>query len=356
MFTKMVALISRVTVFIFLGTALILICGVAFLEIFLPRQIANPILLATTGVAILVLSCYITRNFFLKTSRQSSTGKSSRSKQARIALIFFALSSLLMLSVWVYRDFVKPGQLLGRAERQFEIVLHGGITSGSVKSTLVVLQEELDRLRKTYKPSNTYDRITVYLYPDVNSLQSDTGQSDAYGVFRVTNDGSPLIFLVAETANNPMKSSLTTPTPSHEVSHLVIYEMLGTNGVRMLPRGIYEGIAVQDSLVGAQRFLERIFLRLDLMMSPVNIADIKNFLLYGEFSDTTPVSQLYSASYEFVDYLTDQYGDGIFKEIFQYIIDGNHFLIGFYRIVGADFGDVFDDWVTQYFLEHQIAE
>ncbi|MEL7562576.1 hypothetical protein [Dehalogenimonas sp. 4OHTPN] len=349
-------LVASLATFIFLSTALIIICGAIYLEVFLPRQIANPALLATTGGVILVLSGYLTRSIFLRKSRNSAADESKHSKHTRMALLFLALSTLLTFSIWIYRDYIKPDRLLGKAEMQFEIVLKGEISTESVKSTLVVLQKEIDRFRKKYNPSNTYEHITVYLYPDINSLQSDTGQMDAHGVFRVSDDGSPMIFLVAEIAKDPMKSSITTPTPSHEVSHLVIYEMLGSNGIRMLPRGIYEGIAVQDSLGGTQRFLERIFLRLELMMSSVNIADIKNFLIYGELSDTMPISQLYSASYEFVDYLKGRYGAHIFEEIFQSIIDGNHFFIGFYRSTGVDFGEIYDEWVTHYFLEQQLVE
>ncbi|MDV2988792.1 MAG: hypothetical protein P3T54_01345 [Dehalogenimonas sp.] len=348
--------IAKFTLLLFFCVILTLLCGAIYLEMLFPRQIANPILLTFTAFAILVLAGFFTQNFFKNLSRYRPASKPANNKQNKVILVFLAFFLLMLASVWIYKDHIKPEALLARAEKQFEIVLRGEIPVESVRSTLVILQEEIERLRKQYKPSNTYDRITIYLYPNIVDFRSDTGQNDAHGAFSVLNDGSPLLFLVAEKARDSMKSNITTPTPSHEISHLVIYETLGAAAIEMFPRGIYEGLAVKDSLKGFQRFPERIFLRLDLMMSSVNTHDIKNFLVYGSPSESMRASQLYSTSYEFVEYLSSRYGDYLFTDIFRYMTDGNHFLIGFYRTVGLDFGEVYEEWVDRYFLERQLVE
>jgi len=302
---------------------------------------------------LLALTAFVYRIYRILSSKLTRRGSERpHLRNKRKVVLDIILVVLLCLAItsgmWAHDRSVRNNQLLD-AHQHFSVVIHGDVSEQRVNNTLIELEKQLSRLRSKYKPTNTYSIIKVELYTDYEQLKEETSGSEWAGAFVIFESGKPVIHLPAEQGGNFFTRLPATTTSGHELTHVVMHELVGPELMATIPLWFHEGLAEYESKRGFQNSGKRVLTRLSLWLCKSKVLDNDPIILHAPTSSETSII-FYSASYEFVDYIVSKHGGDTPQRILNdMVVQGKSFEDAFRDEVGSTLDETYQRWVSSFF-------
>lgn len=344
-------LCGRIFIFTVLASFLIPLSVLKVFDILLPRHFFDNMWVVLGAVTTPAVVAHVIAADLLEKKDESKQEKPSP-RVIKIVYAFCALILIICIVIVVSRT-VNENHVLNNAKHQFLVHVNGRIDEKSVDSTLIELRKQLVRLARKYETSVLDDPIRTELYPNIDSLQSFTGGPKWADAFVKFESGKPELYLPVERppGDSFYKSSQeSTPRPSHEIAHLVIFSKIGTEYIKELPLWFNEGVAQYESHRG---FINkyRIIKKLDLWLSNIyepNLLKDGHFILDSVGYPADDKGVYYMASFEFVTYL-DSTRKGSLQRILQRLSIGETFAGAFEKEIGTSASKAYHEWYVSFF-------
>ncbi len=241
--------------------------------------------------------------------------------------------------------------ILENARNRFDITLHGVVSANRINSSLIELESQFEHLNATYGSVGIEKRIAVILYSDATELQKANpipGWSEGFITFE---SEQPVIHLPAEQASSSSYKTnrFASPGPGHELTHLMIHEILGENYYRRLPRWLNEGLAEYESMKGWENWVPVAFVKARLWVlnigNPATLSNEEFILQNREYPDEN-IDIFYTASWQFVQYLARNYD---ILSILRTMSTGEDFIHAFTSETGKSPEQLYKEWKDYYF-------
>lgn len=343
-------LISKLITFSFVFCALLVIVLAIGLEFFMPGQIFSlkiliPVIIISLAIALLTS---IKTHHLKKEADGKRILRKRNKKKLFIYLTLWILISSAAIFIWWRIDTSINESLLSDAQKQFEIVNHGDVSKQRVDNTLIELERQIIRLRDKYEPTDTYETIKAEIYQSVSQLRRETSREKAFA-FITFEHGKPIIHLPAEQSGNFFTGRHFTTNPGHELTHLVVYELLEPKQIKVVPLWFHEGVAVYESLKGFQNYRMRVCARFSLWQNRSIILDKKEVILEARDYPSENADIFYLTSFEFVDYLVSNYGQDTIPNILSMLKKETQFEKAFLNEVGYTIEEIYLKWEDSFF-------
>ena len=293
--------------------------------------------------------CAYRLTFRPKALRKSSANKRKHSMRARLTVVLLTLAALISVfgGMWYY-DRIESARLLNSARSHFTIVVLKPVPQDRVDNTLVELEKQLLRLNREYGTDNG-DIIKVNLYNNAAEYQN-ASQPEWSGGSSGIEHGNPVINLIAEQGGNFFTRTEATATPAHELTHIILYEMLGQN-IKQIPLWFNEGLAEYESKKGCSNSYKRANVRFSLWLLKTDIINssstISHFASYP--SQNSQIFPFYATSFELVRYIVETSNKDALSQIVIMVRDGESFEHAIYAKTGVSSEELYDKWLNWFF-------
>ena len=105
------------------------------------------------------------------------------------------------------------------------------------------------------------------MFANVSELHTKTLSPDWADAYVQTAPGQPpIVYLPVEPESRRFDKTAPTPKPAHEITHVVIHEVLRLQSVNLIPTFFRESLAQHESLGGLQNLFRRLDKRVFLLM------------------------------------------------------------------------------------------
>ena len=331
-----------------------LICLIILVLVFLlflsdllnPSKLLHPL---TIAIVILISAVILLLLDRLGKKLASKWKQLSRKKRLVILLSFVGLAILLLLTISFVR-WENDQKLLIAASSQFLVESQSPLAKGQVDNSIIELERQLTKLRGLYVKSPPTYRIIVDLYTDSSQLQARTLSADWVSAFvSITPGQAPTIFLPAEQGGGFWTKTAATPNPAHEITHVVVSEVLKNRSMRLIPISFHEGLAQYESLKDTSDFPFRVENYVYLILNKEKITLRENTPDYYPIGNNSDIILFYSLSYEYVRFLAKEHGEPSLWRVVQSVSEGNTFDSAFQSVFGKTYTNEYQTFLKTFF-------
>jgi len=331
---------------------------VLLIVVFPPRIFLSPyymlLVLLITGLFLFLCDFALSR--LVHKIKQCKALESIKRWPKKKKLIWYTFSMILIILLILIKpvlDNVSDKKVLEKAMEQFSPILYSSIPEAKVDRTLVELQKTLDRLRAEYIENPPVYLIKVHLFSDIDELVNITGISEWSAGGILTGLGRPPeIAIAVEKESSIWDNTLPTPTPSHEITHIVTFEALQLKDMLLVPRFYLEGMAEYESLKAINRFPDRLLNRIGLIfyngqftgLEVIPTLDIKD-----ESVNEEGIFLFYRLSGEFIRYLINTYGEHTPWYVVKNVGQGLNFHDAFKREYNKEYSKMFSEFLEYFY-------
>ncbi|MBN2005953.1 MAG: hypothetical protein JXA21_21525 [Anaerolineae bacterium] len=193
-----------------------------------------------------------------------------------------------------------------------------------------------DQIQSTLQ-TLTADTITLYIYPSTHDLQSAlllTGHEWIGG--KAYPEIGVILLAISPTAEAPLKMNRDIP---HEMTHKVLYDLVGSQGYDTLPIWLVEGLASHFELEPDANYA----LALDAADKAGTLIPLEQ-LCYPFSNDGDRVILAYAQSQSFVSYLQQTYGWSQLRALIEEYADGVSCSSGVVNVLADDLPTLDREW------------
>lgn len=343
-FKRLASLIGRVISFIFFLGILLLLSALILIDQIKPVTLFNPYLLFLIVTMLIALAAYVTLKGKVTKTKRHWLHEWSRKKKMIVLIVIFSVSIIVPLATRGV-SYLNDQRLLEYANTQFLVETISLASQGQIENTLIELQRQLTKLRSKYIKEPPDYLIKVRMFANVSELHAKTLSPDWSDAFvRITPGESPIVYIPVEPESRRFDKSAPTAGPAHEITHVVTYEALRLQSMTLIPRFFHEGLAQYESLKGIPNLFTRLSGRVFLFILEPPL------VLRDEPPDLYPATTqkdanlFYVLSYEFVRYLSDEYGVKKLWRVVQLVGDGTEFTDAFTDVIGKQYLDAYNEF------------
>lgn len=238
-------------------------------------------------------------------------------KQTLILVISVSLllGIVSMLSTWALQSREDGNAAKAEEARtRFVVVSYTGtgpgFSSEAVNQTLAELEDSFQKLKDNWEFPEMADRISVWLFRDLQDYQAATGAQDAAGHAYCTAEHGAVIVVPLEKAPSSAIEVDSSRTPTHEMVHALMCQSLGSEAFYSIPRWFHEGLAEQYAMEGLARIIPRVKKRVALWFNRENLMETDRFCaLRLKTIDIVEFLLFYETAREFVNSLEARYNE-----------------------------------------------
>lgn len=317
-----------------------------------PSTLLNPVLLVLVSLALFSGGACLT---YLGNKRKPKffgfQAIKNLTRKNKAIVVFTLLVVFLSLTlVPSYISHVKEQKLLEPAKQQFAVVMINEVSESQMNNTLVELQKNLTRLRDKYVVQPPNYVITVNLYWDINELHKHTEVSDWASAYVEINTGEPPeLFIPTEEGGGFWTKTAPTSNPTHEITHIAVYEAIGLKPMSLIPSSFHEGLAQYESFKGPQNIFDRFVIRLWLLWQRQTLSNRVSIPDYYAFESNEDISAFYCISYEYIRYLATIYGEDKIWHVVQLVGNNISFDDAFITVFGKSYSEYYRDFIVWYY-------
>lgn len=304
--------------------------------------------LVVVGIAAL-LFWFAPRKGIDTTKRKAPVGfKSGRRQQQALAAMMSI--ALVALAVILFGRYLDNQRLYAVAQEQFEVQRFGDVEEEGIRNTLTEMESELLRLRQSSGASNCLQRIQVEIYGPGSPVEKPAALPEwASGLVRIEKR-TPIVTVPSALPEGFWTQTVFAypVTLSHEIAHVVAFEILGPNRMSAIPVWYHEGFAQVESLSGFHRLSERARCRHYLWENRAVIPGYDELRIWSACSEGQLLLS-YCCAFEWFRYLRAVGGEARTLEVFRQVALGLSFEEAFAGAFGTTSPESYDEWQEHFF-------
>jgi len=267
--------------------------------------------------------------------------------------VFSIIIIILLILIKPVLDNVNDKKVLEEAKQQFLPIPYSVISEAKVDRTLVELQKTLVKLRDEYIEKPPDYLIKVHLFSNQNEFIQKTG------MFELTAGGTlmlpgrpPEVIIPVEKEKSIWDNTLPTSTPSHEATHVVTFEAMQLKDNNLIPIFYLEGMAEYESSKDFNRFPDRIFNRIKLILYKnqlTKLETIPTLNIKDKSVNDEGILLFYRLSGEFIRYLIHNYGEHKPWYVVQNVGQGMNFYEAFKSEYSKEYFATFSEFLGYFY-------
>ena len=303
---------------------------------------------AVVGIAALLFWFGLRKRIGTTKSNAPVGSKSGRRQQQAFAALMIII--LVALAVILFGRYLDNQRFYSLAQEQFEVQRYGDVEEQGIRNTLTEMESELLRLRQSSGTSNCLPKIQVEIYGPGSTVEKPAALPEwASGLVRIEK-GTPIVTVPSALPEGFWtETAFTYPvTLSHEIAHVVAFEILGPNRMSAIPAWYHEGFAQMESLSGVPRLSERAGCRYYLWENRAMIPGYEELRSWSARSDGQ-LSLSYCCAFEWFRYLRAVGGEARTLEVFRQVALGLSFEEAFAGALGTTPPESYDEWRDHFF-------
>lgn len=353
---RLLSLIASLISFIFFLGILSLVAAFFLVDMIKPATLFNPYVLFPIIVMLLALAAYVTLKGKETKPKRDWLANWSRKKKMVGLILFFSILIIVLLAIRG-TSYLNDQRLLEHAQTQFFIETRSEASQGQIENTLIELQRQLTELRSEYVKEPPDYLIKVRMFANVSELHAKTLTPDWADAYVQTAPGQPpIVYLPVEPESRRFDKTAPTPKPAHEITHVVIHEVLRLQSVKLIPTFFRESLAQYESLGGLPNLLRRWDKRVFLLTQEPSLVPRDKPPQFDPTASQRDVGIFYALSYEYARYLADKYGEGRLWQVVQGVGNGIDFNNAFVEVTGEQYLDSYIEFSRHWLFAPVIVK